>query len=46
MKTIATSSIATESKNARLASCEEKPPSDSVVKLWISASIHVMPATR
>ena len=26
-------------------SCDEKPPSESVVKLWISASSHSMPAS-
>ncbi len=46
MNTIATASIAGESKKPKLASCDEKPPSPSVENPWISASSQVIPASR
>ncbi len=46
MKTMATASTAGESKNPKLSSCEEKPPSPIVEKAWTTASIQVIPARR
>ncbi|MND06691.1 hypothetical protein D3C83_282090 [compost metagenome] len=43
---MATASIATESKKPMLASCDENPPSESVVKLCTRASSHDIPAIR
>ena len=38
VKTVATTSIGTLSKNPMLASCVDKPPVASVEKLWLIAS--------
>jgi hypothetical protein len=46
MKAIATASMAGESQWAKLASCEEKPPSPIVVNPCIRASSPLMPASQ
>ena len=46
MNTMATASIAGESKNPKLASCEEKPPRPMMEKVWVNESKNGIPTAH